>query len=265
MRINLCAKWQVSSLTDPSLSQNELSLPNSISSAFPNSLTEEQVAQQEWHLSHEYFLDEKMLSYFAIDLVVGGVEQYAEIRVNGIAVLDCDGSESVYRKEVRSLLHLGKNRIEILFVEQDEDWLLDDNASSEPKVVENSHKVAQLGVFQAPYFQAIRNVRLENIKTEQVWHHGGGCELIVDVFYSTIRPGLISAAVKFDGMTYQVPLDVRDDHVKVIFQVEAPIYSDIHNPNPDDLYELIVVLDGQRRRLVIGLSDSLCVSHSATL
>ncbi|CAH0541560.1 glycosyl hydrolase 2 galactose-binding domain-containing protein [Vibrio marisflavi] len=262
MQIILSDNWHLSSLTDPSLPQGNLTLPNAICSALPSSVSQQQIEQQEWYLSHDCYLEEDLLKCPAIDLVVEGIERFAEVRVNGIAVFDCDGAQQVYQREIRSLLNSGKNRIELLLIEPDADYLGDEDLAI---TANNKQEHSKSAISHAPRLQGISNVRLEKVETEQVWHYGGGCELIVNVFYSTVSPGLVSASVKFDGMTYQLPLDVRDNHVKAIFQVEAPIYSDLENQNPKDLYDLVVELDGQICSQVIALSDSLCVSHSNTI
>ncbi|MCG6282906.1 hypothetical protein K6U46_16805, partial [Vibrio diabolicus] len=120
---------------------------------------------------------------------------------------------------------------------------------------------ARMGIWRAPYLQCIRHLRLEHIATEQIWHHGGGCELLVNLFFTTYSPGLISAAVRFDSMTYHLPIDVRSDHASALFQVEAPKYYDVNHPDPRDLYEVSVELDGQRQAFKLGLSHSQCVTH----
>ena len=84
---------------------------------------------------------------------------------------------------------------------------------------------------------------------------------MVDLHYKTYSPGLISASIKFNGMTYHVPIDVRDNHATALFQIEAPIYATLDNPNPGDLYLLEVNLDGQTQRFHVGLSQDLRVSH----
>ncbi len=118
-----------------------------------------------------------------------------------------------------------------------------------------------MGVWQEPYLQFIRNVRLDRVATEQIWHHGGGCEFKVDFYYQTFAPGLVAAKVKFNGMTYHIPIDVRADHASALFQIEAPKYADVNNPDPRDLYQLSVELDGQRQDFSVALSQELCVTH----
>ncbi|WP_260261502.1 glycosyl hydrolase 2 galactose-binding domain-containing protein [Vibrio intestinalis] len=263
MQFPLSGLWQLSPLTDLSIPQDDLSFPAPLSQVLPDELTEQAIAEQEWHLMHDIEVDEAMLAFAAVDLVIAGVDYHAEVRVNGVAVFDCDGSQAQYKKDIRPYLQMGRNRFEILFLHDDDDWLLDEDteqvcplgAQSEP----NSD--SRMGIWQAPYLQFIRNVRLEHVTTEQIWHHGGGCEFMVDLHYQTYRPGLVSASVSFNGMTYHLPIDVRSDHASALFQIEAPIYADVNNPNPKDLYQLEVTLDGQIQRFNIGLSENLCVTH----
>ncbi|GAL30159.1 beta-galactosidase/beta-glucuronidase [Vibrio variabilis] len=126
MKINLDGLWQLSPLTDLSIPQDDLTFPGPLSQVLPDHLSEPSIIEQEWHLMHDFELTEQQLANPAVDLVIGGVDYYAEVRINGRAVIDCDGSETTYRKEVRAHLQEGPNRVEILFLEFDEDDLLVD-------------------------------------------------------------------------------------------------------------------------------------------
>ncbi|NAX45061.1 MULTISPECIES: glycosyl hydrolase 2 galactose-binding domain-containing protein [unclassified Vibrio] len=264
MRISLAGFWQLSPLTDLSIPQEDLCFPAPLSQALPHDMTEVQIAEQEWHLMHDVEVDEAMLSFAAIDLVLEGIDFYAEIRLNGVALFDCDGSQAVYKKDIRPLLQLGRNRFEILFVEQEEEWLLDE--PDLPQLCPLGHHAVKkyderMGIWQEPYLQCIRHVRLEHVTAEQIWHYGGGCEFLVHLHYQTYAPGLVSAVVKFNGMSYQLPIDVRHQHASALFQVEAPKYADLTQLNPNDLYTLSVQLDGQQQSFHIALSEDLCVTH----
>lgn len=118
-----------------------------------------------------------------------------------------------------------------------------------------------MGVWQAPYLQFVRHIKLEQVVTEQIWHHCGGCEFKVDVIYQTLKSGLVSASIKFNGMTLVMPIDVRAEHTGVIFQVEAPLVFDINKPNPKHLYELEIELDGQKESSFVALNPASCVSN----
>ncbi|NVD07567.1 hypothetical protein FCU94_11765 [Vibrio sp. JPW-9-11-11] len=263
MQLPLAGLWQLSPLTDLSIPQDDITFPAPLSHVLPDTLSESEIAQQEWHLMHDIEVDEAMLAFAAVDLIISGIDYYAEVRVNGVAVFDCDQSQSVYKKDIRPYLQLGRNRFEILFLEQDQDCLLEEQDVALCPLDQSPYHPSdsRIGVWQAPYLQFIRHVRLEHVATEQIWHHGGGCEFLVDLHYTTYAAGLVSAAVKFNGMTYHLPIDVRDNHVSALFQIEAPIYADCPNPKAEDLYLLEVTLDDQRQRFHIGLSKDMCVSH----
>lgn len=262
MQISLAGLWQLSPLTDLSIPQDDITFPSPLSAVLPNNLTEEGIALQEWHLMHDIDVDESMLNFAAIDLVLEGIDYHAEVRLNGVALFDCDGSQTIYRKDILPQLTLGRNRFEILFLQADEDWLLDEEDAEVCLLSEEVKKYDdRIGIWREPYLQFIRHVRLGAVTTEQIWHHGGGCELMVNLHFTSLTPGLVSAAVKFDGMTYQLPIDIRSDHVSALFQVEAPKYYDKANPSPNDLYELSIQLDGQRKVCQLGLSRELCVTH----
>lgn len=169
---------------------------------------------------HDIEVDEAMLAFPAVDLVLGGVDYHAEVRLNGIALFDCDGSQAEYKKDIRPYMQLGRNRFEILFLEEEEELLFEEDRLDICPLGEQSHQNfdSRVGIWKEPYLQFIRHVRLDHVVTEQIWHHGGGCEFMVDLHYKTYSPGLISASVKFNGMTYHLPIDVRNDHASALFQ-----------------------------------------------
>ncbi len=264
MELSLAGLWQLSPLTDLTIPQDDITFPAPLSQILPSSLAQSQIVEQEWHLMHDIEVDESMLAFPAVDLVIGGVDYHAEVRVNGVAVFDCDGTQSLYKKDIRPYLQLGRNRFEILFLHQDDDWLVDDIELERVCNLGNKDVVKhdeRLGIWVAPYLQFIRHVRLDYVATEQIWHHGGGCEFKVDLYYTTYAAGLVSASVKFNGMTYHLPIDVRNNQTSALFQVDAPIYFDLNQPNADHLYQLEVVLDGQTQLYKVGLSEDYCVQH----
>ncbi|MCL9773513.1 glycosyl hydrolase 2 galactose-binding domain-containing protein [Vibrio methylphosphonaticus] len=264
MKVNISGYWQLSPLTDLSIPQGDLQFPGALSQILPETLSEATIAEQEWHLMHDVELTEHELSHPAVDLVFSGIDYFAEVRVNGVAVMDCDGSEVTYRKEVRPHLQLGRNRIEVLFLEYDDEDLLVDEEAITPQCslgVKPPENDPRMGIWHLPYLQFIPHVRLEYVAMEQIWHHGGGCEFKVDLYYKTYRSGLLSASVKFNGMTYSLPIDVRKQQVSALFQVEAPRYTDPKQPNREDVYPLHVELDGQEQTLDVVLNRSLCATH----
>lgn len=255
MQLPLAGLWQISPLTDLSIPQDDISFPAPFSQVLPSDITEEQIREQEWHLMHDIEITEDMLSFPVVDLVIGGVDYYAEVRVNGEAIFDCDSTELTYRKDIQQHLRLGRNRIEILFLEQEEDWLLDEHVCSlEDKLPRK--RDARLGIWEKPYLHFIRNVRLDYISTEQIWHHGGGCEFKVDFFFQVYATGLVSASVKFNGMKYQIPLDVRSNQATALFQIDAPRLS-----NDDHWYLLEVELDEQKHTHQVGLNPNRNAIH----
>ncbi|MGX9419416.1 glycosyl hydrolase 2 galactose-binding domain-containing protein [Vibrio sp. WJH972] len=263
MKFSLSGYWQLSPLTDLSLPQDDIVFPAPFSQVLPQELTESEITEQEWHLMHDIEVDEAFLRYPGIDLVIEGVDYYAEVRLNGVAIFDCDNSKDSYRKDIRSLLQLGRNRFEILFLEEEESLLLEEDIdelcllTSTKKTIHDQ----RMGIWKEPYLQLINHVRLNHISTEQVWHHGGGCEVIVNLYFDLLSPGLVAANIKFNGLTYTLPIDVRQNSVRAIFQVDAPRYYDVNDPHQDDLYLLAIELDEQNYECLIGLSHGLCVSH----
>lgn len=188
MQLSLAGLWQLSPLTDLSIPQDDITFPAPLSAVLPKTLSEDDIAQQEWHLMHDIEVDDDLLSFAAIDLVIEGIDYHAEVRLNGVALFDCDGSQAIYRKEIRPLLKPGRNRFEILFLEVDEDELLDEEESElcflDEQDVPNYDQ--RMGIWKAPYLQCIRHLRLTHVSTEQIWHHSG-CELLVNLFLLPTR------------------------------------------------------------------------------
>ncbi len=263
MELSLAGPWQLSPLTDLSIPQDDLSFPAPLSQILPEYLSEHAIREQEWHLMHDIDVDEAMLAFPAIDLIVAGVDYHAEVRVNGVAVFDCDTTQAIYKKDIRPYLQLGRNRFEILFVHIDNDWLIEDDTEQVCCLGADEARKSddRIGIWQVPFLQFIRHMRLEYVATEQIWHHGGGCEFKVDLHYTTYAAGLISASIKFNGMTYHLPIDVRNNQASALFQIEAPIYFDTKQPDPAHLYQLEVTLDQQTQCFNVGLSKDLCVQH----
>ncbi|MDA0143702.1 hypothetical protein OCT63_05540 [Vibrio sp. RW] len=261
MQLPLDGFWQISPLTDLSIPQDDITFPAPLSSKLPDHLSEEEIAEQEWHLMHDIEVDDAMLACSFVELVVAGVDYFAEVRLNGVAVFDCDGSEAEYRKDIRPYMQLGRNRFEILFLEEEESLLLEEDMDDSVSSAAVTKSDSRIGIWHVPYLQFVRNVKLEQVVTEQIWHHGGGCEFKVDVIYRTLKAGLVSASIKFNGMTLVMPIDVRAEHTGVVFQVEAPVLFDLDDPNPKHLYQLEVELDGQKESSFVALNPASCVSN----
>ena len=241
MLTTMSGLWQLSPLTDLSLPQGDLTFPAPISSILPAELTESDIATQEWHLMHDVELSEAMLSCAAIDIVLKGVSHYAEVRVNGNAVLDCFDRNETYCKEIKAHLHVGFNRIEILFLEQDDDWLLDDEMA---KIEKGSMANRPMGIFGALELRGIRHLRLKSVTAIPIIHHGSG-EVKIAIYFDTVAMGMIAAKVKFDGMSYSIPIDVRADRVTALFQVDAPRFWSVERQDKNDIYKIEVELEGQ--------------------
>ncbi|HAS8560385.1 TPA: hypothetical protein ACGUP9_003824 [Vibrio vulnificus] len=255
MQLSLTGYWQLSPLTDLSIPQDDLCFPAPLSEILPAFLSEQAIAAQEWHLMHDIEVDDSLLAYPAVEMVLAGVDYHAEVRLNGIAVFDCDKSQFEYRKDIRPYLQHGRNRFEILFLEEEEELLFEEDRLALCELGANAYQPSdeRMGIWREPYLQFIRHVRLDRVTTEQIWHHGGGCEFKVDLYYQTYASGLISASVKFDGRRYNIPLDLRSDHASALFQIDAP--------SPATPYQLEIELDGQKLSAPVVLDEAISVTH----
>ncbi|MCK6263035.1 hypothetical protein KP803_07045 [Vibrio sp. ZSDE26] len=265
MQISLAGLWQLSPLTDLSIPQDDITFPAPLSAVLPNTLSEEAIAEQEWHLMHDVEVDETMLANSAIDLVISGIGHHAEIRVNGEAVFDCDEFRESYRKDILPYLQLGRNRFEILFLEQDEDWLLEEeqNELSHLSELLDKEDETRIGIWQTPYLEVLPTARIEQVDAELVNHQVGGCEVLVHLKYQAFKPGLLSAQIKFNGMTYRLPLDVRASKTSAVFQLDAPMFIDPEYFVRSDCYLLDVQLENSHRAYQVGLFDRYDQGNSA--
>lgn len=255
MKYSLARYWQISPLTDLSVPQDDISFPNPLSNKLPDTLSESEIAEQEWHLMHDIEVDDGFLNYPALDLVIEGVDYHAEVRLNGVALFDCDGSQSVYRKPIKPLLNLGRNRFEILFLEGEDDWLLDDECE-ELLDCSAAKYDERIGIWREPYIDCLSHLRITGLEAEQVWHYGGGCELVVTIDYDVFKSGLLSASVKFDGLMLTLPLDMRKNSVEAVYQIDAP---DIAGEKP---HQLRIELDEQVYTLPIIFDPNSPVSST---
>ena len=80
------ALWQLSPLTDTALPIKDILIQQGVASAH-DALSVEEANKQEWHLMRFFEVDETLLSYPAVELVMSGISRYAEVRINGVAVL----------------------------------------------------------------------------------------------------------------------------------------------------------------------------------
>ncbi|POF59012.1 hypothetical protein CRN58_10995, partial [Vibrio vulnificus] len=140
-------------------------------------------------------------------------------------------------------------------LEEEEELLFEEDRLALCELGANAYQPSdeRMGIWREPYLQFIRHVRLDRVTTEQIWHHGGGCEFKVDLYYQTYASGLISASVKFDGRRYNIPLDLRSDHASALFQIDAP--------SPATPYQLEIELDGQTLRAPVVLDEAISVTH----
>ncbi|MEZ9230040.1 hypothetical protein AB4259_03020 [Vibrio amylolyticus] len=259
MQISLAGLWQLSPLTDLSIPQDDITFPAALSAALPSGLSEKEITQQEWHLMHDIEVDEAMLAHSAIDLVISGVGHHAEVRVNGEAVFDCDDFYECNRKDILPYLQLGRNRLEILFLEQEENWLLDDEELSDTNPASLRPLEAEehsIGIWCTPYLEMLPTARVQSVETELINHPVGGCEVLVHLNYSVFKPGLISALIKFNGMTYRLPIDVRASKTSALFQLDAPIFVNENAPHFSQYYSLDVQLEQSHRVYQVALVDN---------
>ena len=159
MRLQLDGLWQISPLTDLSIPQDDITFPAPLSAKLPDTLSEEEIAAQEWHLMHDIEVDDAMLACPFVELVIAGVDYFAEVRLNGVAVFDCDGSQEEYRKDIRPYMQAGRNRFEILFLEEEEGLLLEEDMEEEEMSVEGLEIYLELGSVRLmrPWKRRLRN------------------------------------------------------------------------------------------------------------
>jgi hypothetical protein len=174
MQLQLSGLWQLSPLSDLSIPQSDLILPAPLSAALPDSISEQAIAEQEWHLMHDIEVTSAQLNVPVVELVVGGIDYFAEVRINGEAVIDCDGSQISYRKDVKRYLREGRNRVEILFLDMEEEDLLGEPVSCALGEISLQPRDKRMGIWQLPYLEFVSHVVLDYVTTEQIWHPQGG-------------------------------------------------------------------------------------------
>ncbi len=110
--------WQISPLTDLSIPQMILLFLHRWTK-LPNTLSEEEIAAQEWHLMHDIEVDDAMLACPLLKLVVAGVDYFAEVRLpmNCSSLLIVMAAKKSTVKTFALMAEV-ENRFEILFLEE---------------------------------------------------------------------------------------------------------------------------------------------------
>ncbi|MDP5255488.1 MULTISPECIES: hypothetical protein [unclassified Vibrio] len=270
MQYSLATSWQLEAIGDTVMPRVEVDFPNTFVNVLPETVTAQQLEQCEWYLSRDFTVDEALLTRFSsVELVLGGIDYPVEVRLNGMALFDYPVGVPEVRKEIYQALHLGNNRLEILFVEPDDEdvWFGDHEIDSQREPQQkvpvtdecepNQYKSLYLkGMWLAPYLNCSHQLHLNQISVEQIWHHGLGCEVKIQVQFSATEIGmqLHTAHIRFGAMSYCLPVDVRSGTVSAIFHLDAPRQVAAHNTSIEDAtYPFAVDLDGQHFEAFVTL------------
>ncbi|MDF1567604.1 MAG: hypothetical protein RQ801_10060 [Spirochaetaceae bacterium] len=73
------------------------------------------VAETDWEYSRDFVVDASLLSHDRVELVCGGLDTLAAIRINDKLIEHTDNMFRRYQFDVRQVLKPGENRIRILF------------------------------------------------------------------------------------------------------------------------------------------------------
>ncbi|GIR58039.1 MAG: beta-mannosidase [Crocinitomicaceae bacterium] len=80
-----------------------------------NELKLQWIEEENWFYSTKFQLTKEELSYGFIDLVFEGLDTYSEVILNNQPVFSSDNMFVTYEKEVKSLLLVGENKLEVRF------------------------------------------------------------------------------------------------------------------------------------------------------
>lgn len=274
MQYSLATSWQLEAIGESHIPRVDIRFPNTLASAYTG-MNCEQLEQYQWYLNRDFTLDEDILARFSsIELVIGGIDYPVEVRLNGMALFDYPVGQTEVRKEIRRALNLGKNRLEILFLEPDDDeqldgsWLDTHHASqqeqsslklaSQSDEQHGAEQYSPKGIWLAPYLNCSHQLHLNQISVEQIWHFGLGCEVKIDVSFTPVENGMLlhTAHIRFGATSYRIPVDIRSGVVSAIFHLDAPHRvgeQDIHQANTE--YPFAVDLDGQYFEAFVTLSE----------
>lgn len=73
------------------------------------------IEQESWQYRTSFILSREELRFLQMELVFEGLDTYAEIYLNGEKILQVNNMFTTWKKEVKKLVKLGKNDLEILF------------------------------------------------------------------------------------------------------------------------------------------------------
>ncbi len=80
-----------------------------------NEIEVQWVDKQDWIYEAYFEIDANQLQCQCVELVLEGLDTYADVRVNGQAVLSANNMFRVWRQDVKAFVQQGKNRLEIHF------------------------------------------------------------------------------------------------------------------------------------------------------
>ncbi|PKN89798.1 MAG: hypothetical protein CVU45_05815, partial [Chloroflexi bacterium HGW-Chloroflexi-7] len=73
------------------------------------------IAEKDFIYSMVFTIDEEMLTNDQVELVIGGLDTLASIKLNGSKIASCENAHRIYRLSVKPLLKKGENEILIYF------------------------------------------------------------------------------------------------------------------------------------------------------
>lgn len=213
-KILLDGQWQLTSLTNPSISVQML-LPGDIHSALfaaevipdPYWGTQETqvqwVSEHEWLAQREFELTDDFLQAKEIDLCLSSVDTLADITINDHLVLACQNMFQSYAVNVKTYLKAGRNQITIHWKRADLEakaraerlpfpvpWAEGNNQIPHMNTLRKTQChtgwdwgicLSVLGVYDSMILKPVQQYRVLNTQTAQNWLENETCHLQVRI------------------------------------------------------------------------------------
>ncbi len=258
---NYTALWKAGVIPDPYLGTNEEKV--------------QWVAEEEWTFEREFTLPPELLGFPSIYLNLDSVDTFAEIRLNGRLLAHTDNMFTRLRREVKSLLQPGANRIAIRIASP----LAAARAASEkqpfPLGLNPNNQVPHLnlirkvqchggwdwgiclpgsGVYGELYLQAAHSCRIDAVYHQEN-HAAGVCRVEAVAELHAECAGETEVSFRFNGETRRrrVKLQPGLNRASCEFTVENPKLWFPAGYGAQPLYELEVAVSGESVKRKIGL------------
>ncbi len=233
------------------------------------------VGEQSWTWFREFEISGELLQHRSVYLNIDALDTFGEIRINGCVACQSDNMFKRIRVEVRDLLQVETNTIEIIIQPPGREALAESVRQPFPLYVGGMNKIPHMnlirkvqchagwdwgiclpvsGIYGEIYLQGVNEGRIEHVYAEQC-HEEGACRIKVICEIIAEVEGVISLCFEFNGEIINKTENLLAGLNKVAadFQVNSPELWYPAGYGSQSLYELKVSTQEQVIQKRLGL------------